>query len=63
MDAQIRRLEELNRIDAQRMREPQTTDESPKPNLDNEQYMRRMQEEETRVNCPDEYNLLSHVNS
>ena len=27
MEAEIRRLEELNRIEAQRFREPQTTDE------------------------------------
>ena len=29
MESEIRRLEELNKIDAQRMREPVTTDESP----------------------------------
>ena len=33
-----------------------TTDESPQPN---EAELRRLQEEETKLNCPDEYNLLS----
>ena len=33
-----------------------TTDESPP--LD-EARLRQLQEEETKVNCPDEYNLLS----
>lgn len=56
MEAEIRRLEELNRIDAQRLREPVTTDEES-PVLSSAR-IRRLQEEETKENCPDEYNLL-----
>ena len=67
MEAEIRRLEELNKIDAQRMREPITTDESPEQQKDNqisfqnEVEMMRLQEEETKANCLDEYNLLSNT--
>lgn len=59
IEAEIRRLEELNRIDAQRLREPQTTDEESPTFDQQEAELRRLQEEETRANCPDEYNLLS----
>ena len=47
MEAEIRRLEELNRIDAQRFREPLTTDEeSPSyHHLQQEAELRRLQEE------------------
>jgi hypothetical protein len=37
-----------------------TTDESPESNTDE---MRRLQEEETKENCPDEYNLLEGTTS
>ena len=62
-DAEIRRLEELNRLDAQRLREPLTTDESPQANKVQSPELRRLQEEETKANCPDEYNLLSATGS
>ena len=58
MEAEIRRLEELNRIDAQRLREPATTTEES-PGKPDDDELRRLQEEETKANCPDEYNLLS----
>ena len=43
-------------MDLKRMKEPMTTDESPKVN---ENEIRRLQEEETKANCPDDYNLLT----
>jgi len=57
MDAEIRRLEELNRMEAQRLREPMTTDESRQREEDSQ--LRQLNEEETKNNCPDEFNLLS----
>jgi len=60
MEAEIRRLEELNRVEAQRMQEPFTNNGSPQLSPEQE---RRLQEVETKENCPDEYNLLESTTS
>ena len=68
LDAEIRRLEALNHIEQQRLREPLTEDESPllsESNILNNEVedanvrCLENQIEETKANCPDEYNLLS----